>query len=139
MKPERVYANNIHVFFSDPGDRTNWCIDADAVTAFYHSYEQGKGRYLKIVAPDIPKLYEGKALFTVYNEDTEDYVALDFDDVVALLKRKDRDVSEFAKSVSGSGGHPTASAMRLIHRQRNAFNRVGKKSHPSSVGGLNCL
>lgn len=110
---ERTRPNNIYVTFAEADNRTNWVVDADAVKIFYHTYDfERASRYLKIVEPNIVQFYEENAIFCVYDEDAAEYVRLYFNDVIRLLSLRDRDVTNFSKT--------------LKHRKVNLFTFVNE-------------
>lgn len=99
--PERSRPNHIYVTFADAANRTNWLIDADDVRSFYHTYDvSASSRYICLfLSATQVKFYENNTIFSVYDEEAGEYVRLLFNDVIGLLARKDRDVTNFSKTL----------------------------------------
>lgn len=98
---DRQRPNNLYVTFAQPNNRTNWVIDVDAVKIFMHSYDESEhGRYLRFDEPNLNyRFYERDCIFVIYDEDGHEYVELQFDDVIRLLSHRDRDVTNFSKTI----------------------------------------
>ena len=57
-------------------------------------------RYICLYLSATPvKFYENNTIFSVYDEEAGEYVQLLFNDVIGLLARKDRDVTNFSKTL----------------------------------------
>lgn len=97
----RQRPNNLYVTFAQPNNRTNWVIDMDAVKIYMHSYDESeRSRYFRFNDPNLNyRFYEQDCIFVIYDEDGQEYVELQFDDVIKLLSHRDRDVTNFSKTL----------------------------------------
>ena len=98
---DRQRPNSLYVTFAQPTNRTNWVIDVDAVKIFMHSYDDSeRSRYLRFDEPNLNyRFYERDCIFVIYDEDGREYVELQFYDVIRLLSLRDRDVTNFSKTL----------------------------------------